>query len=244
MPPKAVIFDYIGTLVNCKGYSMADSEDNLHRALVAEGFELEKETFLDAYHGSHKKYRVVRYEQHREVTNAIWVSEALSSLGFKVTPQDAHIKAALNVFFQDFINTLELREAAKQVLEETAAQTRVGLISNFTHAPVIHKSLRKLNIHQYFNAIVVSEDVGWRKPAPKIFKDTLTRLQVTAEEAVFVGDSPMEDIKGAKDVGLKTVFVSSQFNNLADLVESQQQPDWVAENLYNLSKRLLSFCNQ
>ena len=45
MPIKAVIFDYIGTLVNCRGYSMADSEDNLHSALVAEGFPLEKTSF-------------------------------------------------------------------------------------------------------------------------------------------------------------------------------------------------------
>ena len=234
MPPKAVIFDYIGTLVNCIGYSMGDSENNLHKALMAEGFELEKNKFLDAYNLAHQKYRVVRYEQHREVTNAIWVSEALCSLGYAVNPQDSHVIAALNVFFQNFIDTLELREGAKQLLEQTAAQTKVGLISNFTHAPVIHKSLRKLGIHQYFNAIVVSEDVGWRKPAPQIFQDTLCRLQVNAERVVFVGDSPLEDIKGAKDAGLETVFVSSQFNSLKDLDESKQQSDWAVKDLQTL----------
>ena len=234
MLPKAVIFDYIGTLVNCLGYSMADSEDNLHRALVSEGFEVEKAKFLGAYSLAHHKYRVVRYEQHREVTNAIWVSEALCSLGYSVTPQNSHVKAALNVFFQDFIDSLELREGAKQLLEQTAAQTKVGLISNFTHAPVIHKSLRKLGIHQYFNAIVVSEDVGWRKPAPQIFQDALSRLQVKAEEAVFVGDSPLEDIKGAKDAGLETVFVPSQFNSLKDLEESRQQSNWAVKDLHAL----------
>jgi HAD superfamily hydrolase (TIGR01549 family) len=234
MLPKAVIFDYIGTLVNCLGYSMADSEDNLHRALVSEGFEVEKAKFLGAYSLAHHKYRVVRYEQHREVTNAIWVSEALCSLGYSVTPQNSHVKAALNVFFQDFIDSLELREGAKQLLEQTAAQTKVGLISNFTHAPVIHKSLRKLGIHQYFNAIVVSEDVGWRKPAPQIFQDALSRLQVKAEEAVFVGDSPLEDIKGAKDAGLETVFVPSQFNSLKDLEESRQQSNWAVKDFHAL----------
>ena len=73
MPIKAVIFDYIGTLVNCRGYSMEDSEDNLYNALVAEGFEIEKDSFLDAYNLAHQKYRKVRYEQFREVTNAVWV---------------------------------------------------------------------------------------------------------------------------------------------------------------------------
>ena len=242
MPTKAVIYDYIGTLVNCRGYSMADSEDNLHRALVAEGFQLDKKEFLDAYTVSHQKYRKIRYEQHQEVTNAIWVSDALCALGYKVSPDDIRIKAALNVFFQDFIDTLELREGAKKLLKQTAAQTKVGLISNFTHAPVIHKSLRKIHIHDYFNAIVISEEVGWRKPSPKIFEEALCRLKIKAEEAIFVGDSPLEDIKGAKDAGFKTVFVPSQFNSLKNLKDSKQQPDEIVTNLQMISEKLLKLC--
>jgi putative hydrolase of the HAD superfamily len=244
MSIKAVIFDYIGTLVNCRGYSMADSEDNLYSALVAEGFELEKVSFLAAYNAAHQKYRKIRYEEFREVTNAVWVSEALCSLGFKVTAEDDRVKAALNVFFQDFIDTLELQPGAKKLLKQTREQCKVGLISNFTHAPVIHKSLRKLNICRYFNAIVISEEVGWRKPKAEIFRDTLNRLQVCADEAVYVGDSPIEDIKGAKDAGLKTVFVPSQFNKLKDLKESKQEPTHLAKNLaaVNQSLKLLLSC--
>jgi putative hydrolase of the HAD superfamily len=238
MPIKAVIFDYIGTLVNCRDYSMADSENNLYSALTAEGFSMEKRTFLDAYNIAHQKYRRIRYEEFREVTNAVWVAEALCNLGFSVTPQDARVKAALNVFFQDFINTLELRSGAKKLLKQTAAQTKLGLISNFTHAPVIHKSLRKIGIHPYFHAIVISEDIGWRKPSPHIFQDTLNRLQVKAEETVFIGDSPLEDIKGAKDMGIKTIFVPSQFNSLKDLEKSQQQPDETAIDLAALSQKI------
>jgi len=238
MTCRAVIFDYIGTLVNCRGYSMADSEGNLYTALVAEGFDLEKNTFFDAYNIAHQKYRKIRYGEFREVTNAVWVAEALCELGFKVTSEDGRVKAALNVFFQDFIETLELREGAKLLLQQTAEQYRVGLISNFTHAPVIHKSLRKVCIHRYFNAIIISEDVGWRKPSPEIFKDALNRLQVTANEAVFIGDSPIEDIKGAKDAGIKTIFVASQFNSLKDLAESKQEPDYTAKDLQIISKTL------
>jgi putative hydrolase of the HAD superfamily len=238
MTLKAVIFDYIGTLVNCKGYNMTASENKLYCALVAEGFEVEKVKFLDAYNEAHLKYRRVRYEEFREVTNAVWVAEALCSLGYRVRPEDECIKAALNVFFQDFIDTLELREGAKQLLMQTAAQTKVGLISNFTHAPVIHKSLRKIGINPYFNAIIISEEVGWRKPSPRIFEDALTRLQVKTDEAVFIGDSPIEDIKGAKDAGLRTIFVPSQFNSLKDLKESKQQPDQITKNLPTVSKTL------
>jgi putative hydrolase of the HAD superfamily len=231
---KAVIFDYIGTLVNCKGYTMDASKENLHLALVAEGFNISKSNFLRAYDLAHEKYRILRFEQLREVTNAIWVAEALNNLGFKVTPADYRIKCALNVFFKAYVDTFELRECAKKLLKQTQKTFKVGLVSNFTHAPVIHKSLRVLGISNFFNTVVVSEEIGWRKPSCKIFKDALSRLEVDAQEAVYIGDSPIEDIKGAKQAGLKTVFVPSQFSSLEDLAESQQKPDFVAKDLESI----------
>ena len=205
---------------------------------------MRKTSLWPAYATAHEKYRKVRYGQYREVTNAVWVSEALCNLGFKAKSDDPRLKAALNIFFQDFIDTLKLRDGAKKLLQQTSAQTKVGLISNFTYAPVIHKSIRELGIHTYLNVVVVSEEVGWRKPSPEIFQDTLRRLQVEAGEAAFIGDSPLEDIKGAKDVGLKTVFVPSQFNSLKDLKESNVKPDNVAKDLPLISKnfdQLFSF---
>ena len=233
MSCKAVIFDYIGTLVNCRNYTMDASKLKLHNSLVAEGFDVDKDRFLAAYDLAHEKYRKVRYEQLREVTNAVWVAEALSSLGFEVSADDCRVKAALNVFFQDFIDTLELRDGAKKLIKQAQQQGKVGLISNFTHAPVIYKSLRKVGISEFFNVVVVSEEVGWRKPSGRIFEQALTRLQVQAAEAVYIGDSPNEDIKGAKQAGLKTIFVPSQFNTLKDLKESKQEPDCIAKDLVN-----------
>lgn len=228
---KAIIFDYVGTLVNCRGYSMDASKEKLYVMLVDGGFECERDEFMQAYSVAHEKYRKVRYGELKEVTNAVWVAEALASLGFKVTPEDSRVKAALNVFFQDFIDTIELREGAKRLLGRAQARCKVGLISNFTYAPVIYSSLRKLRIDEFFNATLVSEAIGWRKPSGHIFESALERLQVQADQAVYIGDSPIEDMKGAKDAGLKTIFVPSQFNTLKDLIESQQKPDYVANDL-------------
>ena len=237
---KAVIFDFVGTLVSCRSYSMEASREKLYRALVNEGFDVTREKFIEAYTDSHEKYRKVRYGQLREVTNAVWVAEALCTLGFQVNPDDSRIKAALNVFFQDFIDTLELREGTKKLLKQARARCKVGLISNFTHAPVIYSSLCQLRINQYFNAVVVSEENGWRKPSSIIFKDALDRLRVSAEKAVYIGDSPIEDIKGAKEAGLKTVYVPSQFNTLKDLSNSLQKPDFIVKDLRKLAKNLLN----
>jgi putative hydrolase of the HAD superfamily len=193
---------------------------------------------MEAYKVAHEKYRKVRYEQFREVTNAVWVSEALHSLGFEAPADDPRVKKALNVFFRDFIDSVELRDGAKKLLRQIQQQFKVGLISNFTHAPVIYKSLRKVGINEFFNAVVVSEENGWRKPSPQIFQDTLNQLQATAQEAIFIGDSPLEDIKGAKDTGLKTVFVPSQFSTLKDLQKSRIEPDYVTKDLIELSQTL------
>lgn len=235
---RAIIFDYIGTLVNCRNYSMDASKQKLFKALLSEGFDVVEDQFLTAYCLAHEKYRKVRYEQLKEVTNAVWVAEALYNLGFTVTADDPRIKAAINVFFQNFIDTLELREGAKKLLHQAQQQGKVALISNFTHAPVIYKSLRTMKISEYFNAIVISEEIGWRKPSSHIFQHALNCLKVQANEAVYVGDSPIEDIKGAKDAGFKTVFVPSQFNRLKELLESRQKPDYIAKDLREVSQNL------
>jgi HAD superfamily hydrolase (TIGR01549 family) len=235
---KAVIFDYIGTLVNCGNYTMDASREKLHMALVNEGFDVAKDKFLEAYIQAHEKYRKIRYEQLREVTNAVWVAEALCNLGFKVTADDHRIKAALSVFFKAYVDTFELRGGAKKLLKQAGQQCKVGLISNFTHAPVIYKSLRLLGINTFFNAVVVSEENGWRKPSAKIFQDALNRLQIQADEAVYIGDSPIEDIKGAKEAGLKTIFIPSQFNTMKDLFDSKQEPTCIAKDLKVICEKL------
>lgn len=226
--------DYIGTLVNAHQYSLDNSRLKLHNALTDAGFKTDLKEFLRAYTRAHEKYRIVRYEELREVTNAVWVSEALNSLGCKVTAQEPSLKAALNVFFKDFVDSLELRPYAKKLIESIAENWKLGLVSNFTYAPVVYASLSKLGINQFFSAVVVSDEKGWRKPYESIFQEALRRLQVTAKEAIFIGDSPLEDIKGAKASGMKTVFVSSQFYTLKDLYASRQKPDLIAGDLHEI----------
>ena len=48
----------------------------------------------------------------------------------------------------------------------------------------------------YFQAIVVSEEVGYRKPAPEIFHIALQQLGVTASETLCIGDSLEHDLQG------------------------------------------------
>jgi putative hydrolase of the HAD superfamily len=240
-PVKAVIFDFIGTLTNVKNYNLENSRMKLYRAIREAGLNVAAENFLEAYSQAHEKYRVIRYEKLIEVTNAVWIAEALTNLGFKTGPDDTRIKMAVNVFFEDYLNSLELRPCAKKMLRKLSMDYKLGLVSNFTYAPVIYAGLRKLGINQFFNAVLVSEEAGWRKPHMKIFEETLRRLGLRTEDAVYVGDSPLEDIKGAKDVGMKTIFVPSQFYSIENLYESKQQPDFIVNNVCELYKKFPKF---
>jgi HAD superfamily hydrolase (TIGR01549 family) len=215
--------------------------EKLHEALVDVGFQCDRADFLVAYGKAHEKYRLIRYGILREITNAVWVSETLQSLGYDLGYEDPRMKTALNMFFQDYIDSLELRPFAEVFLKKTAQRYKTGLVSNFTYGPVVHNSLCRLGINRYFNAVVVSGENGWRKPHRNIFEDVLTRLGVAAEEAVFIGDCPMEDIKGALDVGMKTVFVQSQFYDSQDLIKSGQKPTHIASDLEQICNEYTKF---
>jgi putative hydrolase of the HAD superfamily len=237
-PIKAVMFDFIGTLVNVKDYNLETSKAKLYKAIVDAGFRVSRKEFLEAYSQAHEKYRVIRYQKLVEVTNAIWISEALNNLRFETSPEDTRIKTAVNIFFEDYLNSFRLRKCAKQTLKKLFGDYKLGLVSNFTYAPVIYAGIRRVKITNFFDVILVSDAVGWRKPHAKIFEEALKKLGVEAEEALYVGDSPEEDIKGAKQLGIKTVFVASQFFPLKTLHENELKPDAIARNMCEALKKI------
>lgn len=234
----AVIFDFIGTLAKVENYSLEDSEEKLFESLVADGFIVDHGRFMDAYDKAYRKYRDVRYRQLVEVDNAVWVSDALNLLDFATTPEDKCVKKAVSVFFEGYLSALKLRRFARSTLRKLSRLCYIGLVSNFTHAPVVYAGLRELKINDYFSIVLVSQAIGWRKPNPEIFKEILRRLDVKADEVFFVGDTPREDIQGAKNVGMKTVFIPSQFNTLTDMQKADTPPDHYIEDLGDLFKIL------
>ncbi|MDH5634572.1 MAG: HAD family hydrolase [Candidatus Bathyarchaeota archaeon] len=235
---RAVIFDFIGTLTDLVGYSLENSENKMFRSLIASGFDLGRKEFFEAYERAHHEYWNIRYGQLKEITNAVWISEALNHLGYAITADDKRIKTAVNAFFENYLKALKLRVHAKKTLQRLSQEYQLGLISNYTYAPLIYAGLRKLKINEFFNVVVVSDEAGWRKPSPKIFREALRRLRLKVDQVLYVGDTPLEDIEGAKKAGVKTVFIPSQFNSLEDMQKAPLQPDHVIEKLSDIFKIL------
>lgn len=76
--------------------------------------------------------------------------------------------------------------------------------------------IEALEASRYFEAVLISEEVGIAKPDPRIFRQALSRLNTVPGRAVFVGDSMEHDIAGARNAGMMTVYIKKVKAECAD----------------------------
>jgi len=81
-----------------------------------------------------------------------------------------------------------------------------GLITN--GQPTQRVKVDAMGLGELLEVMVISEEVGMKKPDPRIFRMTLDRLGVDASEAVFVGDNLELDIAGARGVGMRALWLN------------------------------------
>lgn len=86
-----------------------------------------------------------------------------------------------------------------------AKRIQLGLITN-GRGKFQMENIHALGIESYFEAILVSEIEGMKKPDSKIFHAALERMGVTAEESVFVGDHLEKDVLAAEKIGMTGVW--------------------------------------
>jgi putative hydrolase of the HAD superfamily len=106
------------------------------------------------------------------------------------------------------------------MLKELKKDYRLGIISNVSSEEVVYQIVSNLNIDHFFEVIVTSAGFGVRKPYPGIFYYALRGLKVEKiKSVIFVGDSMIHDIKGAKKLGMKTILISNykEKSNEADI---------------------------
>jgi putative hydrolase of the HAD superfamily len=204
---KAVLFDFGDTLVSFEGFDYEASLTALHQTLVENGIVTPYEKFKKTYFKVRDQLYREGDSSFKEVNFRIRVSRVLNELGFNLNPTDPEIIRSVEAFMRPLIKSLKLEEHVPMVLQELKKKYRLGLVSNFAYPPAIKQTLRKFRLSKFFDVIVISGDVGWRKPSPKIFEKAVEALHVSDSEAVFVGDAPFHDIAGARQVGMKTVLL-------------------------------------
>ncbi|MEJ2270974.1 MAG: HAD family hydrolase [Candidatus Bathyarchaeota archaeon] len=94
----------------------------------------------------------------------------------------------------------------KETLDDLSRRYNLSIISNAI-SNVSRLALKNLDFEIYFDYIILSHDLGIRKPDPEIFNFVLNSWGINGKEAVHVGDSLENDVQGGKNAGMKTVLI-------------------------------------
>jgi putative hydrolase of the HAD superfamily len=84
---------------------------------------------------------------------------------------------------------------------------KLGVISNGSTDSQSTK-LEVMGIRSLFSVVLISEEVGIKKPDARIFRLGLEKLGVDAAEAIFIGDNPAFDVAGPMAVGIRAVWLN------------------------------------
>jgi len=130
--------------------------------------------------------------------------------------------------------TAHVIEGVLEVLEAIKKEGyMIGMIANGDSIS-IRNVIEATGLQDYFDVIVISEEVGIAKPYQKIFEVALAKLGVKPENAAMVGNKIDADILGANRAGMKSVWFrwNTRYSNTID--SSQEKPDFTINSLSEL----------
>lgn len=202
---KAVFFDAGGTLFRpfpSVGHYYSDVAAK-HGCCVAP--EIIEASFLRVWR-EHDSLGDLRSHSDEKVEKAFWykiVTEVFKDFSglksFDDFFEELHDLFAEPSVWKLFPDTL----ATLQGLKEKGFA--LGLVSNWDSRLV--KLCRGLGLDRFFDFMVISAVFGAAKPDPRIFQEALRQARVQAQEAVHIGDSLEDDVRGAHLAGIKAIWL-------------------------------------
>jgi putative hydrolase of the HAD superfamily len=196
-----------------QGHPIASHEDDFVEAMfarLAEGWEQST--------GGHISLRA-----------ADWI--AAGAAEHALTLDEAALIEAARRYARPIRAGLRAAEGAAETLASLRdAGYRIGLISNTIWPAELHiEDLEEIGLLQYLEHLTFSGEIGIWKPNRQIFLHALDALEAAPEQSVFVGDSPREDIFGARGAGMRAIWIRGPEFPLGDV-----QPDAIIETLPEL----------
>ncbi|MCD6479290.1 HAD family hydrolase [Candidatus Bathyarchaeota archaeon] len=232
---RAILFDCWGTILHAPRLMTREAAiEAFHRTLIELGYEADfklfRETYLREAERQHREadrdYRELDYvERLRRVLEAIGLEGDTGKIAEEIWKR----------YLDEWPRQSRLDPEAPGLLRRLRASYRLALVTNFPDLPTAHRVFDTLNLWEYFDAVVVSAEVGYRKPSPIIFQEALEQLKVKPQEAVMVGDTLEADIEGAKSLGIKTILIDPE---RARRGEKPEGADAIIKSLRELEKAL------
>jgi len=201
-PPLAcVLFDLYGTLLRIR---LNEDSPALWEALAAEIAAAARTSALPAE--VRRRYRAILAEEGRSRPDG-FLMEAVFRRLLASFDAPTDVDRFGRVFRERSIEELALQPYVAPLLADLRrSPVRIGIVSN-TEAVLTRFDLDRFPLLRSVDDIVLSSEVGVRKPDPRIFQIALERLRATAGSTVFVGDSLTDDVDGARRAGLMAIHL-------------------------------------
>ncbi|MCJ7596432.1 MAG: HAD family hydrolase, partial [Desulfobacterales bacterium] len=177
-------------------------------ALRQRGLAVEDETFITAHGKAALRFLEESRRDGRETHNRFWISAALEDRGYHVPPDDVRISSAVDAYFSAFLEFCDLIPGTLKTLGTLRESYRLGLLSNFTHGPAARAIIDRMGLAPFFDVVLISGELGFRKPHALPFLRLMEDLGVENDEIFYIGDDPEPDISGARNAGLQPVWTT------------------------------------
>ncbi|MEN4010576.1 MAG: HAD family hydrolase [Chloroflexota bacterium] len=208
---RVVLFDLGSTLI----YFAASWQEVIPRAslalaenLIQHGLPLRRESFVAAFLRRIQEYYLQRESEFIEYTTLSVLRDLLAEQGYPAVEPFA-LRRALDCFYAVSQAHWQVEDDAHPALQALRrAGYRLGMISNAGDALDVHALIDNAALRDYFDLILISAELGIRKPHPRIFRVALDHFQVNPRQAVMVGDTLGADVLGANGVGMASIWIT------------------------------------
>ena len=204
---KAVFFDLYNTLVQYE----PPREELQARALQEFGIKVTPEALrrplatADEYiYGEIARGSLS--QRSKEEQTAIWVNYEGVLLREAGIEADESLILGLLGKMRQFDMKLVLYDDVLPTLTDLKGRgLLLGLISNIDRD--MTSLLEEVGLSSKLPVVVTSQDTGYNKPHPEIFREALRQAGVQAPEAIYIGDQHQIDVVGANQVGMKGILL-------------------------------------
>src|SRR5882724_3046211 len=217
MDLRALLFDVNSTLIDIEtDERMEESYRAISHLLTYQGIDMRRWAVHDLYFQIMKEQFARSAEPYPEFdVVGVWRDVLLRSATEHTRSLPAEKLEQLPLVIAELQRGISrkrlcLYPGVRETLDQLKTHYRLAVVSDAQAAFAVPE-LRAVGIHDYFDPIVISGDYGYRKPDRRLFQHALDRLQICADQAIYVGNDRFRDIFGAKQLGMKTVwFCNSQ----------------------------------
>jgi putative hydrolase of the HAD superfamily len=210
-----VYFDNWNTLVRAPDLMRrGSSTERFHGYLESRGVEVPYGRFAEVYRPIARRHRLeADADGYRELDYEKRITSVFSELGLE--DAEGLARGAWRAYLEEWPRQTEFFPETPQVLDSLRGRYKLGVITNYMDGYTCQLVFDKLGYRDTFDALVVSAEVGYRKPSRVIFEHALRETGSRPENCVMVGDMYDADVVGANNMGMRSVLV--------DVYGSQQE---------------------